>query len=363
MKKGNHYPHPAVGSGKAKSLAPIRIGLTLPLDAENSTAAQSAYFMARTLEQIPGVKVFAVNNFPLAKRLKIEYTEKGPGYLKAIIEVGTKLGPVESRAFRVHKGKLIHYVDSNTMVLNMEHVSGGEGSPDLAQNDYDAVWCAPHVFEMNCDYYKLMYGCPVDKVPHIWAPDFLPEDWGYVPGQQQKIVATFEPSVSVVRTPHVSIMAADHAFRREDRLIDELRVFGHGHLICNSLAFKSFAKSMSMYDRTVYMPTQPFTKAMKDVSAVVAHQWGSGLDHHWYALVYGGFPLVHNSEMFGAGYRYAGFDAKMGGEILHQVLESHDELLVEYKEVAKKFLALFSPEKVRPSYVNLLKARFGDAMP
>ena len=386
MKNGNHFQSPVINGHQAKDLSylakkPVRIGITLPpmmlsmreMDFDqmvwSNGLVQNAYFLARTLEKIPGVKVYAVNNFPLARYLDIEYTEKGPGYLTAIIEVCTKLGPIEARAFRTHKGMLIHHVAGNTMALNLEHLAGGSSPGDLAHNDYDAVWCLPHTYEMSGDYFKLMHNCPVDKVPHIWDPHFLPKDWGYVQGTLQngrRTAATFEPSMSVVKTPHMSILVAENEYRRDDRLLDGLYVFGHEGKTRSSSAFLSFMDQLAIREVTMFMPRVPIAKAMKtmgEVGVVVATNWMNELNYNWYELVHGGYPLVHNSEMLGAGYKYPGFDALAGGQLLHQVLESHDDILPDYKEAAQRFLQQFRPDTVRPLYQKLLKTRLGELMP
>jgi len=355
----------------------LRIGITLPAQPKASSdqvfsqnlwgsgIVQNAAFLARVLGKIPGVKVFAVNNYPLAKHLGIEYTEKGPGYLRMIVEVCAKLGPIEARAFRATGGLLIHHAVGNTLAMAMEHVSGGfEATADVAHNDYDAVWCLPHIYQMNHSMFQLVHNCPVDKVPMIWGPDFLPQGWGYVPGQAvAPTVVTFEPSVSVVKTPHIPILAAEVAYRTGQAngrpMFGELKVMGHKEKAETSEAFRSFLGALEVRDVTTCEPRQPTATvfASTNVRAVVAHNWWNELNYSYNEILYGGYPLVHNSQMVEAGYRYDGFDAKAAGDLLYQALEQHDEILPNYQEAAARFLLQLHPDTVRPMYAQLLKAR------
>lgn len=339
-----------------------RIGITLP-DIGTGVQAfwgsglvQNAALLARTLEKIENVKVYATNNFKLAKELKMEYTSKGPGYLHMVIEVGGKLTPSAAQALRSEGGLLIHHVLGNTMVLNMEHLASGglEGSPDIPYGYYDAVWCLPHTFGPNVCYYQMMHRCPVLKVPMIWAPDFLPKTWSYVE-QGHKIIGCFEPSVSVVKTPHMSILVTEEAARQLNPRVDELRVFAAQDKLDRSSAFQSFIGSLQIVDRTVFLPRTPIAQAMPGLSAVVAHQWMNDLNYNWFEALYGGFPLVHNSPMVQAGYYYPEFDTQVGGKLLHHVLESHSSMDKQYREHSRNFLSIFSPDAVRSKYAELIE--------
>lgn len=89
---------------------------------------------------------------------------------------------------------------------------------------------------------------------------------------------------------------------------------------------------------------------------VVSHQWENELNYLYYDVLYGGYPLVHNSTMLKCGYYFEAFDADSGAEILLDVLRNHDHRADEYREKAKAFLATVGvdyPENIR-LYENAL---------
>jgi hypothetical protein len=73
---------------------------------------------------------------------------------------------------------------------------------------------------------------------------------------------------------------------------------------------------------------------------VVTHHWENGLNYLYYDVLYGGYPLVHNSEFLAdVGYYYESFDAEAGGEALIRALTTHDDALPRYRETAAALLA------------------------
>jgi len=349
----------------------IRVGITLPDQSQASVGqalwstghVQNAAFLARVFEKVEGVKVFALGSFQIAKALKMEHTNKGPGYLDVIIEVGTKLSPTNSQQFREGGGLLVHYVLGNTMALNMEHVQTlktpgqKQQAADVPYGRYHRIWMLPHVIQMNFDYYSLMHRCVVREAPMVWAPDFLPKDFGYVAPQegQPKIVACFEPNVSVVKTSHWSMLVAENCEYTTVPQIDKFRVYASADVASGSPAFNSFGESLTnLVGKLEFWPRIPAPDAFKGVAAVISHQWMNEFNYnHWEAL-YGKFPLIHNSDHVLAGYKFRSWDTLAGGHLLNAVLQEHEKHRAAYEEKAAAVIAGLSPAAVRPKYTELL---------
>jgi hypothetical protein len=72
---------------------------------------------------------------------------------------------------------------------------------------------------------------------------------------------------------------------------------------------------------------------------IVSHHWENGQNYLYYEALYGGYPLIHNSEFIrDLGYFYPDFDCQAGGEALVRAFESHDKNLNDYKAKAADFL-------------------------
>ena len=78
--------------------------------------------------------------------------------------------------------------------------------------------------------------------------------------------------------------------------------------------------------------------------AVVTHHWENGLNYLYYEALFGGYPLIHNSEFIADyGYYYPSFNAEEGGKVLEMALRTHDANLEEYKIKSKHLLDRRSP--------------------
>jgi len=80
---------------------------------------------------------------------------------------------------------------------------------------------------------------------------------------------------------------------------------------------------------------------------VLAWQHENNRNYMYYDALYGGYPLVHNSDALpkGVGYYYEGFDAADGGTTLVSAMLTHDSRAEEYRWKAGAFL-----DTVRTTY-------------
>ena len=64
----------------------------------------------------------------------------------------------------------------------------------------------------------------------------------------------------------------------------------------------------------------------------------------YYELLWGGYPLIHNSPFVGdCGYFYPDFDCEKGGAAILDALKHHDENFSEYRRKATAYLETVSP--------------------
>ena len=78
---------------------------------------------------------------------------------------------------------------------------------------------------------------------------------------------------------------------------------------------------------------------------VLSSQWENGLNNAYNDILYGGYPLIHNSTFLpkGVGYYYEQFDAFNGAKKLIYAIENHDRNYDDYIQNANDYLNSLDP--------------------
>lgn len=328
-------------------------------------AFQNCVFLYNLMRASPMVgKVYAINaghDEPPGKALMldglgIEFVklEDVVDELDVIIECGAQLGPEPVARVRANGGRAIAYRFGNAFVIDMERVlfKGAAGSI-MNGAVFDEVWTNSQHLHTNASYWETLYRCPVRCLPHIWEPLFIDKaieelkaggehEFGYKPGALAKRVSVFEPNINVVKYCGMPMMVIEQAFRRCPDRIEHAWVTNSLH-IKDHPTFIRMVQSLDIQRaRKISFESRfntPYWLASR-TDVVVTHHWENGLNYAYYDVLYGGYPLVHNSEFLpdGVGYRYRGFDAQDGGRALAAALMSHDSVHEQYAKRAHAFL-------------------------
>ncbi len=298
--------------------------------------------------------------------------------LDVLIEGGAQVDRDSIVALHQRGAKVVAYRMGNDFVIDMERVIFKQSPGYLFQRvGFDEVWTIPQ-HEKTCrSYWEVMERCAVKVLPHIWSPLFidktiaeLPENlsFGYqvsltTPPAPKKI-AILEPNVNVVKTCHYPLLVCEAAYRLDPSLFKAIYVTNTSH-IKDHVTFQHFIGTMdvglngiaTIEDR---YNTPYFLAAHANV--VVSHQWENELNYLYYDVLYGGYPLIHNSTMLKCGYYFEAFDAEGGAAVLLDVLRHHDSRADEYKAQAQAFLKTVHvdyPENIR-HYEQALLNLFAD---
>jgi hypothetical protein len=79
--------------------------------------------------------------------------------------------------------------------------------------------------------------------------------------------------------------------------------------------------------------------------AIVTHHWENGLNYLYYEVLYGGYPLIHNSEFLkDYGYYYKDFDADSGADALLLAYTEHNDRLEDYKRANAELFRRLNPK-------------------
>jgi Protein of unknown function (DUF2827) len=370
----------------------LRVGVSIYLKQGQQSiwengAVQNCVFLAQLLNQSPLVKRAVLVNGGNAMRPRDGMLLKASGLgivnltealqsLDVIIEMGVDLDAQWVAAFKAKGGKLVWMRVGNDYVIDMERAMFDKPHATLCNDKpYDAIWTIPE-YERSCtDYFALTTRAPVRIVPHIWTPYFLdqavkslPKGWkyGYQPGSAKWKMCSLEPNLCMVKTAYFPMLVCEQAYRAKPDFLESM-------LVCSTLElkkhimFEGFSRRLDIVNdgkATFEGRFLTYEFMAQYANAVIAHHWENGQNYLYYELLYGGYPLIHNSEFIkDCGYYYPEFDCIKGGEALLQAFLTHDSQVEQYAAQAAKLiksLDIGAPDNVR-AYTNEIGALYGAA--
>ncbi|RYF34327.1 MAG: DUF2827 domain-containing protein [Comamonadaceae bacterium] len=232
---------------------------------------------------------------------------------------------------------------------------------------------------------RTIYRRPVFEVPFVWHPEFLQAridevakhglHFGHVPRQVQDgqerpglRVAILEPNISVVKTSSIAMLACDEAYRAEPGSVAMMNVLNTLHLKDHpTMLYLANSLDLVKEHKAVFLGRHDIVGFMvQSADAVVSHQWANDQNYSYLDVLYGNYPLVHNSpwlHRFGAGYYYPGFDAPEGGRQLRLAAREHDERLDEQRRGAQAVFDAVDPfsERNLSAYAHALERLCNDS--
>ena len=298
-------------------------------------------------DKIPDGLMIGDLDLPLAR------LEEVADQLDVFIEMGAQMSAADADRVHAHGGVVLAYRCGNDYVMDIERLAFDRPSgPIFNGARFDEIWTnAQH--ERTCaPYWGIGMRAPVKVMPHIWSPMFLNrsrkqsdrEDakFGYVPRPGAKRVSIFEPNISVVKSCVPCMLICESAYRADATAIESIYVANTVHLK-EHVTFNHFASALDIvrnklasFEARFHLPY--FMANYTDI--VVIHQWENGLNYLYYDVLYGRYPLVHNSTFLkDVGYYYEGFDAEQGGRALLEAIHHHDERKEDYDRKAQELLA------------------------
>jgi len=350
----------------------LKVGVTIFLRAGHQSIwengiFQNCFFLAMLLKCVPEIEaVYLVNGGDGSPADAGDFLAMAPAptidletareTLDVVVELSAQLDPDWGRAFRARGGRIIgmrvandYVIDAERMMFGLPHGMLVSGTP------YSAIWTLP-AFERTCaQYYALALRAPVRTMQHLWSPQLmlrsieangLVDSFAYTPGSKRWRLAILEPNICMVKTSHLSMLIADLAYRQAPETIEYLRVFNTMHLK-EDAAFVNFACSLDLVNQgsATFEPRLPIYEILgRQANAVVSHQWENAQNYLYYEALYGGYPLIHNSDLLdGCGYRYHGFDCEEGALALREAISVHDLSAESYRADARSFLEKLDP--------------------
>lgn len=277
--------------------------------------------------------------------------------LDIVIELSAQLNPDWGRAFRSKGGRIVGMRVANDYAIDIERMMFSKPHGMLASGvPYDVIWTLP-AFERTCkSYYEIVQRGHVKVMQHLWSPAILErtirsvsgqKPFGYEPGKSAWRLAVLEPNLCMVKTSFIPMLVADVAHRQDPAMIRHLMVFNTSNFTSNH-EFVSYCHNLSLvkHGLATFEGRYPVYQIMTEhADAIVSHHWENGQNYVYYEALYGGYPLIHNSDLIGAcGYRYHDFDCHDGALALRRAFAQHDLRLDDYRREAKTLLSKLDPE-------------------
>jgi hypothetical protein len=268
--------------------------------------------------------------------------------LDFVISIGAAIDEPTIERLRKRGTKIISYRGGNSTIISMEATICNPPRADASRffdvGHFDAIWMTPQHLHTNRGMTELIYRVPVIEVPQIWQSIFienrvatLGHPFGYRPGVNDRRVGVLDPNITVMKTSHMPMLVCEAAFRQAPNVLQQVLVCNASQLNQND-GFKAYCHMLSILKSgkltlETRFPTADFLS--QHANAVVTHHWENGLNYLYYDVLYGGYPLIHNSEYLrDYGYYYPSWDAQRGGEVLIDALENHDARLADYRKQA-----------------------------
>lgn len=275
--------------------------------------------------------------------------------IDVLIEGGAQVEPEQARVVQSRNGVVIAYRCGNDYVMDAERICFDlPPGPVFNGTRFDEVWTQPQHESMCRSFWQLGLRAPVRVMPHIWSPTFIqlmannlqrsePDTvFGYQPRAGSKRVGIFEPNLNVIKTFITPLLICEAAYRETPSALSEVYLTNTTGLTEHP-TFQNLTQSTELFrDQIISFEARYslplFLARFADI--VVSHQWENGLNYLYYDVLYGGYPLVHNSAYLSdVGYYYPGFDAEQGAAVLLHAIAHHDQNLDDYRQRVSAHLA------------------------
>jgi Protein of unknown function (DUF2827) len=280
--------------------------------------------------------------------------------LDVVIEMSAQLDPRWIEAFDAKGGHVIGMRVGNDYVIDIERMIFDLPHGVLAnQAKYDETWTLPQYEKIGSAYYEAMFRAPVKLMPHLWSSEVIDraltqhgwtQSFAYRPGRKRWRVGIVEPNLCMVKTCFIPLLSIDVAHRANPHFLERMICYNSTQ-IREKPSFVHFAQQLDVvrHGLGIFENRYPmFCLLGQQVEAIFTHQWENAQNYVYYEVLYGGYPLIHNSPILSdVGYYYPEFDCEVGAKALLDAVTNHDTHLMAYRRSANAFIQALSPEHPR----------------
>ncbi|TDV15604.1 DUF2827 domain-containing protein [Paraburkholderia caballeronis] len=322
---------------------------------------QNAIFLAAAFRRLPFVREVMLIDVGSERALPCEVERVAPGLrlvtqrdatdeVDVIVEMAGALDCAWLDLMRARGCKVVFCCCGQPYAALVEPAvfdrPGSVQRPDRC----DEVWLLPKD-RLSIPWMRTLHRCPVHIVPFVWSPAFLEAriaeiarhgvHYGYAAAREAREaaggglrVAIFEPNISVVKASSIPMLVCDEAWRMERGAVSAMHVLNTLHMK-DHRTMLHLANSLDLVreHRATFHGRHDIAGFMgQHADAVVSHQWNNDQNYAYLDVLYGDYPLIHNSPWLAdAGYYYPDFDADAGARQLLAAARGHDAALAAYR--------------------------------
>ena len=279
--------------------------------------------------------------------IDVPYIHVKDGYedLDVVIEMSASLRQDWATSFTNKGGKIIGMRVGNDYFIDSANTLYDLGCNSIFTNiKYEEIWTLPQYSSSVVDYYQIGFKAPVHIVPHLWSPYFISKAilenkhwprYGYRPGKQKWNIGIFEPNQYPNKTYLTPLLISEYVYSKHPELINRVKLYNSLN-VRNKPTFKHFRSRLQLQQdlklETLDRAPLPYVIGL-GINVVISHQIENAQNYLYYEVLWGNYPLIHNSEILrDFGYYYPGYDAKEGADQFLNSYLNHDKDLIQYSE-------------------------------
>jgi len=334
---------------------------------------QNIVFLANLFQRLPFVDAVVLigvgesdtivpDGDPVLGDLPVVTMRDATEQVDVVIEMGAVLDARWLDLMRARGKKVVYYCCGQPYMAVAESTIFRRESPSSRPDRCDEVWYLPKDAAFG-PMLSTIHRCNVHEVPFIWHPKFVDMairevqqsgyEFGYKPrrsvggdGNEGLHVAIFEPNVNTVKSSVIPMLICDGAYRVDPQSVAFMCVTNMRHIQDRSVT-QAFASTLDLCreHKAVFCQRCRVVDVMAQrPDAVVSHQWNNDQNYLYLDILYGDYPLIHNSPWLkDAGYYYPDFDVSQGVDQLRRAASEHDLTLNDYRARARRVFDTVNP--------------------
>ncbi|KVT54039.1 hypothetical protein WK55_22155 [Burkholderia ubonensis] len=355
----------------------MRIGISLLTQGDPNLWAnglsQNVVFLADLVQRLPFVDAVTLievgdpaRSAPQPDRtfcgMPLVTIDEATDHVDVIVEMSGALDVKWLDWMRARGKKVVYHCCGQPYAALAERPLFGCPGPVTRPDRCDEVWILPKDAAF-APMLRTVHRCDVHEVPFIWHPRFIRArmaevrqqgfEYSYTARKASRDgfgaglhVAIFEPNISVVKNATLPMLICDEAYRTDPDSVAFMCVMNMRH-VKDHPTTQHFTLSLELFRhrKVAFYARHDIVSVMAQrPNAVVSHQWQNDQNYLYLDVLYGDYPLIHNSPWLkDVGYYYPDFDLLQGAAALRRAAADHDQMLDDYRMRAQRVFEGVNP--------------------
>lgn len=333
----------------------------------NNDSKQNSLNLYLLLKKIHGINVYLINFGNHVNILTKESRKELSGIklynwlmikdkikFDVFIECGLKLNKNTIDELKNKNIKYIFFNDYNKYLMDVEDILFNKNNNEILYDEYDEIWLLQSYQKMNKYYLEEIYKSKIFILPNIWSKYFINNEikrlnkdnkkFHYDINKSKKNIVIFQKNDNVNNTFIYPLLIVEKLYNKKKVLfdkIDKIILLNSKHLLSNK-KFMSIINKLNIYKDNLILFEN--SKNMIDIiqestDIIISHQWDNTIDNYFFNLLYGNYPILHNSDVFKFNnYYYSDFNINLAIDKLEHIILNHDRLYINYNNKVQGML-------------------------